>query len=126
MRDAEGRGGSRVSSGTETSAVSATTPTTWLATEAKVMLDGCEVGTEVRGRVYKGNDNARTGGIPQFHAATDRTVEERLGDLGRSTALDEAKVAGVHISTQIGGEALGERCDMGVQRFARWRLGQCG
>ncbi|GIX64921.1 deoxyribose-phosphate aldolase [Babesia caballi] len=72
------------------------------------MLDGCEVGTEVRGRVYKGNDNARTGGIPQFHAATDRTVEERLGDLGRSTALDEAKVAGVHISTQIGDSQDGD------------------
>ncbi|GIX62382.1 CDF family Co(II)/Ni(II) efflux transporter DmeF [Babesia caballi] len=50
-------------------------------------------------------------------------MERRLGALGRPTAVDDGKKAGVSISTQLGGMALGERCDVAFQRFARWHWG---
>ncbi|GIX60570.1 uncharacterized protein BcabD6B2_00050 [Babesia caballi] len=99
MADADGSGGSRVSSVRDTSAVSATTRIMRLAAVANVMLVRyVELGLKGVGVVRKGNEKARTGSIPQSDAVTERTVEKCFGVLGRTTGLDEGREACVPIS----------------------------
>ncbi|GIX60572.1 fatty acid synthase [Babesia caballi] len=127
MADADGSGGSRVSSVRDTSAVSATTRIMRLAAVANVMLVRyVELGLKGVGVVRKGNEKARTGSIPQSDAVTERTVEKCFGVLGRTTGLDEGREACVPISKSARSKALGDRCDMAVQRFAIWRIRHFG
>ncbi|GIX66419.1 cyclic nucleotide-binding domain-containing protein [Babesia caballi] len=98
MADADGSGGSRVSSVRDTSAVSATTRIMRLAAVANVMLVRyVELGLKGVGVVRKGNEKARTGSIPQSDAVTERTVEKCFGVLGRTTGLDEGRGLRTHL-----------------------------
>ncbi|GIX66411.1 nucleoporin p58/p45 isoform X2 [Babesia caballi] len=86
--------------------------------DVQLGLDGVAV-------VRKANEKPRTKSIPPSYAVTDSAMDERLGVLGRSTALDEAREACVHISTPLGSKVLGERCDVGVQRLSGWPRRHC-
>ncbi|GIX64911.1 endonuclease/exonuclease/phosphatase family protein [Babesia caballi] len=52
--------------------------------DVELQLNGAAV-------VRQGNEKARTGGIPQSYAVTERIMDRRLGVPGHTTALDEVK-----------------------------------
>ncbi|GIX65474.1 molybdenum cofactor biosynthesis protein [Babesia caballi] len=124
MGDAEGRGSFRVSSGTDTSAVSATPNDMFgcggqssAGRDVELELEGMAVATRATASQARKHTTS--------HAVNERTVEKCFGDIGRPTAVEEVKEACVPISTQLGSKALGVPCDMAVKRVPRWRLEQC-
>ncbi|GIX65012.1 chromosome segregation protein, putative [Babesia caballi] len=58
----------------------------------------------------QGQSQGQDGRHTTSHAVNERTVEKCFGDIGLPTALDEAKMACVTISTQLVCKALEERC----------------
>ncbi|GIX64924.1 ATPase family AAA domain-containing protein At1g05910 [Babesia caballi] len=80
---------------------------------------GEDVQLKLNGVWLQGNEKAGTAGILQSYPVNERTVEKCFGDIGRPTAVEDGKEAGVPICTPLGSKALGERCDMATRTVGR-------